>query len=138
MKFGFDIHGVLDKHPAIYAAMTQALRAGGHEVYVITGSIHTDEEASKLRTWGIEWDHWFSVTQYHMDKGDVEVEWVDGKPWMDADVWNRTKGDYCRDEGINWMVDDSPVYGKHFDEDNVYVLQRDPREQERWEILGAT
>lgn len=136
MKFGFDIHGVLDTYPAVYAAMTQALVAAGHEVHVITGAVWTEEESTKLKNWGITWTHWFSITTYHEEKGDVKVDWVDGKPWMDAAVWNRTKADYCKEHNISWLIDDSPVYGQYFEKDNIYVLQRDPREKERWEILG--
>ena len=138
MKFGFDIHGVLDTHPEVYAAMTQALVAAGHEVHVITGAVWTEAMEESLTSKGIEWTHFFSITTYHEEKGDVEVRWVDGKPWMDSDVWNETKAVYCREENIAWLIDDSPVYGKYFDDANIYVLQRDPREVERWNILGAT
>jgi hypothetical protein len=137
MKYGWDLHGVLDTYPEIYGPMTRALVAAGHEVHVITGASQTEEVESKLKEMGIEWTHFFSITDYHEKRGDVEIRWVDGKPWMDADVWNRTKGDYCREVGIAWLIDDSPVYGKYFDGDNVYVLQRDPRDKERWEILGG-
>jgi hypothetical protein len=138
MKFGFDIHGVLDTHPAVYSAMTQALVAAGHEVHVITGAVWNEEMGADLKSKGIVWTHFFSITTHHEEKGDVEVRWVDGKPWMDADVWNETKAVYCREENIVWLIDDSPVYGKYFDDANIYVLQRDPREVERWNILGAT
>ncbi len=138
MKFGFDIHGVLDTHPEVYAAMTKALVAAGHEVHVITGAVWTQEEDDKLKGFGIEWTHFFSITTYHEELGDVEVEWVDGKPYMDADAWNRTKADYCKEHNIAWLIDDSPVYGKYFADENIYVLQRDPRESERWDILGDT
>lgn len=138
MKFGFDIHGVLDTHPEVYAAMTQALVAAGHEVHVITGAVWTQETDDQLKEFGIEWTHFFSITTYHEEKGEIEVKWVDGKPYMDADAWNCTKAEYCRDNDIAWLIDDSPVYGKHFDDANIYVLQRDPSATERWNILGAT
>lgn len=138
MKFGFDIHGVLDTYPEVYGAMTQALVAAGHEVHVITGAVWTQKENDRLKGFGIEWTHFFSITTYHEELGDVEVKWVDGKPYMDADAWNCTKADYCRDNNICWLIDDSPVYGKYFSPENIYVLQKDPREKERWDILGAT
>ena len=35
--------------------------------------------------------HFLSIAQHHMDKGETEVKWVDGEPWMDDEIWNRTK-----------------------------------------------
>ncbi len=135
MKFGFDIHGVLDTHPQVYAAMTQALVAAGHEVHIVTGKIKDEEEVDMLLKLGISWTHWFSVAQYHIDLGTHKVWFKKGKPWMDADVWNRTKADYCHEQNIMWLVDDSPVYGKHFDQKTVYALQRDPARADAWDAL---
>lgn len=135
MKFGFDVHGVVDTHCDVYAALSSALVAAGHEVHVITGAIMSPELDAILKKAGVNYTHFFSIAQYHMDKGEDEVKWVDGEPWMDDEVWNRTKADYCRREGIRLLIDDSPVYGRYF-EDTIYLLQKDPRRPDFWNTLA--
>jgi len=137
MKFGFDVHGVVDTHPEIYAAMTNALVAAGHEVHVITGAQAKPQLLEKLKSSGITWTHWFSIVQYHLDKGDVDVKFVDGEPWMDREIWNRTKAEYCEETGIAMMIDDSPVYGSYFTNNCLYLLQKDQRAQETWMTLAG-
>ena len=131
MKFGFDVHGVLDTHCDIYSAITAALVAAGHEVHVITGAVMSPELDNILKEAGVSYTHFFSIAQHHMDKGENEVKWVDGEPWMDDEVWNRTKAEYCEDEGIKLVIDDSPVYGQYFGE-TLYLLQKDPRRPAFW------
>jgi hypothetical protein len=134
MKFGFDVHGVLDTHREVYAAITQALVAAGHEVHVVTGKIQDAEETKMLEDAGIKFTHWFSVARYHEEKGEHEVRWVNGDPWMDDEVWNRTKAQYCHEQGIRMLFDDSPFYGQYFNEDTIFLLQRDPQRARFWEI----
>lgn len=136
MKFGFDVHGVLDTHTEVYAAITTALVEAGHEVHVITGEVYNETLGSKLRESGVAWTHWFSIAEYHIRKGNVEVRWVNGEPWMDAGAWNCTKARYCREEGIRLLIDDSPVYGQYFGPSTIYLLQKDPRHPDFWENLA--
>ena len=136
MKFGFDVHGVLDTHHKVYSTITAALVAAGHEVHVITGAIQDEKLSQQLKDTGIVWTHWFSIAQYHMDIGG-EVLWKNGEPWMDDELWNRTKADYCAREGISTLIDDSPVYGSYFGEDTIYLLQKDPRRPDFWDRLGS-
>ena len=137
MKFGFDVHGVTDTYPEIYSALTGALVANGHEVHIITGALYTDELGDKLRKFNIRWTHWFSIVQYHLDLGDAEVKFVDGQPWMEREIWNLTKAEYCEREGISLMVDDSPVYGSYFTGNCVYLLQKNQKAQEAWMALAG-
>ncbi len=137
MKFGFDIHGVVDTHNRVYSVMTGALVEAGEEVHIITGAQRTLALEEMLRAGGIAWTHWFSIVQYHLDRGDVAVKFVDGNPWMDREIWNRTKAEYCAREGIDLMIDDSPIYGSYFTGQTIYCLQRNPREQEAWMVLAG-
>lgn len=137
MKFGFDVHGVLDTHPEIYSALTVALMKHGHEVHVITGIQKTPEIIKQLEEAGICWSHWFSIVQYHLDKGDVMVRFEGDQPWMDREVWNRTKAEYCERVGIDLMIDDSPIYGSYFTGKTVYCLQKSPKSQEAWMALAG-
>ena len=70
MKFGFDVHGVLDTHCEIYSAITAALVAAGHEVHVITGAVMSQELEDILKDSGVSYTHFFSIAQHHMDKGE--------------------------------------------------------------------
>ena len=137
MKFGFDVHGVLDTHPGIYAAITAALVAAEHEVHVVTGHQETPELVDKLSSFGIRWTHWFSIVQYHLDLGEVEVIFEGKQPWMDKEVWNHTKAEYCERVRLDLLIDDSPIYGSYFMGKTVYCLQQNPKAQEAWMALAG-
>ena len=38
-----------------------------------------------------------------------------GRPWMDDDIWDRTKGDYCKKHQIDFCIDDTERYGDYFE-----------------------
>ena len=137
MKFGFDVHGVLDTYPEVYSALTMSLMKAGHEVHVITGIQKTPELTAQLEEAGIVWSHWFSIVQYHLDRGDVVVKFEGDQPWMDREVWNRTKAEYCERMQIDLMIDDSPVYGSYFMGRTIYCLQKNPQAQEAWMTLAG-
>jgi hypothetical protein len=42
--------------------------------------------------------------------------WYDGNktPWIDKELWDKTKAEYCQKEGIHFHLDDSDIYGEHF------------------------
>ena len=136
MKYGFDYHGVLETQHRVYGPMTKALVEGGHEVHIITGAIQSEELAAELNANGIVWTHWFSIVEYHKAKGDTPIVWQNGLPWMHKETWDRTKSVYCEENGIDLMIDDSPVYGSYFGFKTLYLLQRDPRDLESWMILA--
>jgi len=116
LKFGFDLHGVLDRKPAEFSALTQTLVEAGHEVHVITGSHWRQELEDQIRwTLGIHFTHFFSIADYHRELG-TPMTYKNGEPFLDDYLWNRTKGDYCKDEGIFLHIDDSEHYGRHFKE----------------------
>lgn len=123
MKFGFDIHGVLDTKPKFYANMTKRLISLGHEVHVITGGMDTKELRDELKSYGIEWTYLFSIPDYHTSIGN-EVEYTEsGNTWMDATEWDKTKGEYCDRHDIDLHIDDTERYAKYFN-DTVYLLVR--------------
>lgn len=144
MKLGLDFHGVCDTHPEIYGPMTRALLCqsdqltDNNEVHIITGGQRSLEVTSELARWGIHYTHFFSIVDYHTDQEDTKV-WYDesGHPWMDDDIWNPTKSNYCERYGIDLMIDDSPIYGSYFTGKTVYMLQRDPSKQEVWMQLAG-
>ena len=136
MKFGFDYHGVADTHQDVYGAITRALLDAGHEVHIITGYQPNFGVTTDLTASGIVWTHWFSIVQYHIDLGEYPVEFRDGKPWLDGEVWDREKAEYCEREGIAMLIDNSPSYGANFKGDCLFLLQKDQKSQHAWDILG--
>ena len=123
MKVAFDIHGVTDTFPAFQEMIRKYIEDPDVEVHIVTGTIraNADKEIGHL----IDMDRidgYFSITEYLEDRDDVEVKWVNGLPWADEIAWNNAKADYCYENGIDIIFDDSPIYADTFASiDTVYV-----------------
>lgn len=113
-KIGFDIHGCISAKPELFSALSQSLIKDGWEVHILTGSKETPEIHEELKSYGIWWTHFFSITDHCIAKG-VNV-WYDEKntPWMDQNVWERAKGEYCTENKIDLCFDDTVSYFSHF------------------------
>jgi hypothetical protein len=114
LKFGFDIHGVLDDLPETFVAINNALYHAGHEIHILTGSHASERVFKQLADLGILYHKFFSIADHHKDKG-TKI-WYDEKntPWIDRETWNATKGEYCQVEGIHLHFDDSIEYERYF------------------------
>jgi hypothetical protein len=113
IRLGLDYHGVCDKFPEIFGALSNMFFNNGNEVHLITGELDTPEFRLKLETLGIKYTHLFSISTHHISKGSVV--WIeDGKPYMDKGIWDRTKAEYCKENKIDLHIDDTPEYGDHF------------------------
>ena len=124
MKFGFDIHGVSDKYPKTFAAMSKALVDAGHEVHVLTGPPWNDRIKKELEDIGITYTHFFSILDYLKEKG-VPITWDDrGRGWADKEHWNVAKAEYCRDNDIDLHIDDSDEYHEHFTTPYLLMIKR--------------
>jgi len=111
MKFGLDFHGVIDKNPKLYSALSKALVAAGHEVHIITGSHRSPELLTKIKEeFGVEFTHFFSIADYHKSIGTAMRYDDKGTPWMKEETWNNTKHEYCYREHIDLHFDDSERY----------------------------
>ncbi len=115
IKIGIDVHGVADANPHFFSALSRILVENGHEVHILTGAEHTPELEHEIRhILGLSFTHFFSTTSHHKKAGTV-ITYIDGNPYMDNKIWNRAKAEYCRNHGIHLHIDDSDVYGKHFE-----------------------
>lgn len=114
LKFGFDIHGVLDDLPETFVELNQALYDAGHEIHILTGSHASDKVFSQLTDLGFRWHKFFSIADYHKENKDTKMWYHNGTPWIDKTEWDKTKGDYCRREGIHLHFDDTPEYEGYF------------------------
>lgn len=114
MRFGFDVHGVIDALPETFAELTETLVQRGHEVHILTGSMWTDEIEKQLKDMGVVWTHKFSISDYRIAQGrDVTFD-ANGRPWMTADLWDSAKAEYCREKDINLHLDDTKRYNDFF------------------------
>lgn len=125
MKFGFDMHGVIDSNPKLFSALTKALKASGHEVHIITGPEVTTEIMEQLYQWGIGYTHYFSIVAYHKKRGtEMRID-EHGNAHMDPYLWDKTKGEYCAKAGIDLHFDDSDLYSYFFKTPYTRFLNKD-------------
>jgi len=119
MRMGLDVHGVIDKMPEFFSAMSEAMVNYGFQVHIITGHAWTKAFVKELEelgfTEGLNYTHHFSVTDYYREEPAAKVRFdEDGNPWMDKEMWDRAKAKYCLDNDIELHIDDSDAYGKYF------------------------
>jgi len=120
LRLGLDLHGVIDDDKKYFSNLSKKILNRGGEVHVITGSKDTKELREKIAGLGIAYSHIFSISSHHEKKG-TKVWEDDRGPWMDVEVWNRSKADYCREKRIHIHIDDSPIYGRYFDPQTIYI-----------------
>lgn len=127
MKIGFDVHGVLDTFEQFRTILKKCIVDPDIEVHIITGlrRIDLEKEISNLIDLSSV-DHIFSITDFLLET-NVEVSWVDGKPWADKEKWNIAKSVYCAQNQIDILFDDSPTYAMYFDDiDTIYCQIHNP------------
>lgn len=113
MKIAFDIHGVIDTAPEFFSLISKLLVENKNEVHILTGR----EEVGAIRElekFGIYYTHFFSISDHHKSIGTEMWEDEKGRPWLDDDLWNATKGEYCEKHKIDFCLDDTEVYGEFF------------------------
>lgn len=123
-KIGLDVHGVIDRHPELFAFISQALVAAGAEVHIITGPEHSAEFEKQIRDWGIAFTNFCGIVDYCAAKG-IEVTWDErGHGWVREEAWDTAKAEYCAVNGIDLHIDDSETYGRHFTTPYLQLLRK--------------
>ena len=114
-KLGLDIHGVIDSLPEVFAFLSKAVVDAGGEVHILTGS-KIDQAKQELEKYNITYTHLFSIQDYHEKLGTPTkgTHPKYGFPMIDDDVWDLTKGDYCREHNISLHIDDTLIYNDNF------------------------
>ena len=123
LKIGLDFHGVIDKYPEKFSALTVKMINQGMEVHIITGHEDTSAFRKKLNEMGIFYTHLFSIVSYHKFIGTEMKYDKKGNPWISPEAWDRTKANYCEIEKIDLIIDDSDVYGKYFESIKTIYLK---------------
>lgn len=112
-KLGLDYHGVLDTAPEFFRELSFLTISAGGEVHILTGCMDTPQLREEIEKLQVPFTKLFSIPTYHLSIG-TKVWEDDRGPWMDEETWCRTKGEYCKREGIVIHIDDSPRYGQYF------------------------
>ena len=121
LKVGIDFHGVIDTFPEKFKQLAYALVKDGAEVHVVTGQQKDETMEKALERAGIRFTHYFSIVDHLIEKG-VPLKWVDGQPYADKSLWDSAKAEYCKTQGIDFMIDDSPAYREAFHQiDTTYL-----------------
>lgn len=122
-SIGFDIHGVITRYPSFFADMSSILIHRGHQVHIITGAKQTPERCQRLKDLGVVWTHFFSIVDYIESTG-VNIRYDEkNQPWIDEELWNKAKAEYCERVGIHYHVDDSDIYGQHFKTTEYFLIK---------------
>ena len=124
LKIGLDIHGVVDSLPDFFSELTNTLVNAGHEVHILTGRTINEKIYDKIVQYKLSYTHLFSIADYHQ-KQNTPIHWADDdNPWIDDDIWNKTKADYCKEHKIDLMLDDSVEYARHFETPYALLMSR--------------
>lgn len=121
MKIGLDIHGVCDTSPEFFKVLTKLFVDAGHEVHILTGRRVSDGAIKEIEDLNISYTHFFSIADYHESSGTEMSNDNNGNPWMDDETWDRTKGDYCKRNNIDFCLDDTERYGKYFETPFAFI-----------------
>lgn len=129
-KISFDLHGVISDIPDVLKFITTSLINSGAEIHIITGS--TTEVAKKeLELLGYvegkNYTHLQGVPDYLISKGHtpIGIHPVFLNPEFPPEIWDKSKGDYCKEKGINLHFDDSLVYLDNFTTPFARLFTRD-------------
>jgi len=121
-KIGLDFHGVIDKEPELWSFLTENLIEKGYEIHIITGHENNEKFRAELKSLNIVWTHLFSIISYHKSIGTPVTYDKNGDPWIDEEIWNKSKAEYCKKENIDIIIDDSKIYEKYFNNCSTFYI----------------
>lgn len=123
MKIGLDYHGVIDRYPVIFSELSKKWQLAGHKIHIVTGK-EWEAVRKSLSQIDLCWDSGFSIVDYHLSMG-TPMEKKENGWWMDADLWNKSKGEYCRREGLDLLLDNELRYADNLPETCCFIHVRE-------------
>ena len=123
-KLGVDLHGVIDASPELFSDLSKVLVASGWEVHIITGPTY-EKSIKEIEKYNICFTNFFSIEDYHKSLGTKITYDNKGNPWMDKNIWDKTKGEYCLREEIDIHIDNTAEYGNYF-KTNFLLFKSNP------------
>ena len=112
LKIGIDYHGVIDHQLEYFSEFCKEAIRRGHQIHVITGGPKSSV-SDTLKQAKIKYSYIFAIVDYYAAKNSVSYL-TNGDFYIDNILWNKAKGEYCRQEGIDIHIDDSKEYIKWF------------------------
>jgi hypothetical protein len=118
LRIGLDLHGVIDDNPYMFSTLAKTATEQKHEIYIVTGQEDSPALKKELIACGMDGSYKdiLSITSYQKKLG-TSITYVKGdksQPMMDPEIWNPSKAMLCASAGIDFMIDDSEIYGKYF------------------------
>ena len=114
MHIGLDIHGVIDSCPGFFSLLTHSMKSSGNTITILTGAQIKPKLIEELKSYNIVWDNLFSISDYHIGIGTPMKFKDSDNPVIDDELWNRTKGEWCDENGVDIMIDDTERYKPFF------------------------
>ena len=111
-KIGIDFHGVINTNPVFFKDLANAFLQQHISIHIISGG-PSDYIGEYLRKYHIPYTQIWCIYDYYDNKGLITTR-DDGSFYMDDELWNKAKADYCRQNAICLQIDDSSVYGTYF------------------------
>ena len=115
LKIGLDVHGICDANPEFFSELSRLLVNNNHEVHILTGRRVRDGALEEIKELGISYTHFFSIADFHEEIGTKVWEDDNGNPWLEGELWDKTKGEYCKRHRIDFHIDDTERYGEYFE-----------------------
>jgi hypothetical protein len=133
MKVGFDIHGVCDAHPEFFSLISRLLVENGDEVHILTGRRISDGALKEVVELNLSYTHFFSIADYHTESDTKMHDDENGNPWMDDDIWDSAKGNYCKEHQIDFCIDDTERYGQYFETPFAFMkIKKEETKNNKW------
>lgn len=111
-KIGIDFHGVINTDPFFFGKLLTAMIEQNIEVHIISGGPR--EFLQKyLEQKHIPYTHLWCIFDFYEAKDKVTFN-EDGTFFVDDELWNTAKAEYCRREEIDLHIDDSSIYERSF------------------------
>lgn len=112
LKIGIDFHGVINANQHYFKIFCELALKRGHEIHILSGGPE-EKIVTQLEKAQIKYSKVFTIFDFYNDKG-MACLLPNGQFHIDENLWNETKAEYCRQNGIDIQIDDSLIYGKYF------------------------
>lgn len=111
-KIGVDFHGVINCNPQFFKVFCAHAAEQGFEIHIISGGPRETIE-NFLAHYQIKYNLIWCIFD-HFNEQDKVLFLPDGSFHVEDELWDSAKAEYCRQNNICVMIDDSLVYGKYF------------------------
>ena len=112
IKIGLDFHGVLATNPEYFSGFCRKVLEKGWELHIISGGPRK-YILQYLKANNIPFTKLYTILETCDEKGLVKY-FTDGSFYVEEEIWNKAKGEYCKKNRIDLHIDDSEYYQPYF------------------------